>query len=343
MISALLSLKNHARARSYRTALALTSALLICSAGCDKPADTPAAPTPQSGAPAYEKIEAAGDKSAAKAEEDGDGQEKAEGPAIAGLAEATDSQQMLLLEAKKAFLTDDLTRAEALFETLVKSKPISGPQVSAVIALAQIYNETERPDKAVKLYDDLSDEVSALPEIQLVIARAYADLNEFERAIRAYRKLLKTQPDYVFAQLELGKIYAVTGNNDEAAKAFYAYEQQIYKLSARLESSKSTPEERLEVLSIFSLVSDERASAATQKALRAESPDVRRQAATVLGQMGAVEAIPALEGLTMNDPSPLVRMSAQQALKEIKELGLDPADATSGPTVVDDKNELPIK
>lgn len=342
MIAALFSLQKYTRARSLQTALALMCALLICAAGCDKSAEHHDAPTAQKEASEPAKTESASESE--KADKSGEqGQDEADegGAAIAGLAEATDSQQMLLLEAKKAFLTDELGRAEALFDTLVKSKPISGPQVSAVIALAQIYNETERPNEAVKLYDDLSDKVSALPEIQLVIARAYADLNEHERAIKAYKKLLEAQPDYVFAQLEIGQIYAQAGQNDEAAQAFYAYEQQIYKLAARLESSKSSPEERLEVISIFSLVSDERANAAMVKALGAESADVRRQAATVLGQMGAVEATEALEGLTMNDPSPLVRMSAQQALKEIKELGLDPADATRGSTVVDDKSKLP--
>src|SRR5690554_2921491 len=270
MIAARFSPKKHARTPRIYLSAALLSALLICAAGCD-----PSGPPKASKAGSEATTPQAAPTSPVQPDPPAQADAPQSGPAVPGLAEATDSQQMLLLEAKKAFLTDDLSRAEALFETLVKSKPISGPQISAVIALAQIYNETERPDKAVKLYDDLSDEVSALPEIQLVIARAYADLNEFERAIRAYKKLLKTQPDYVFAQLELGKIYAVTGKNDDAAKAFYAYEQQIYKLSARLESAKSTPEERLEVLSIFSLVSDERASAATQKALRAESPDVR--------------------------------------------------------------------
>lgn len=315
---------------------ALLSVLLLGAPGCDK-TSAPEAPEAASQAPAPDAAPARPDQAQAPDQAEA----PPAGPAIAGLAEATDTQQMLLLEAKKAFLTDDLGRAEALFDTLVKSKPVSGPQVSAVIALAQIYNETGRPDEAVKLYDELSEEVSALPEIQLVIARAYAELSAFERAIGAYQKLLATQPDFVFAQLELGKLYAQTGQNDASAKAFYAYEQQIYKLAAQLESPDASPAERLHVLSIFSLVSDERASAATLKALRAESAEVRSQAATVLGQMGAPEAITELERLSGHDPSPLVRMSAQQALKEIRALGLEPSDAPPGPTVVDDKSKLP--
>jgi|GEM_PF-3481458 len=336
MIAARFSPKKHARTPRIYLSAALLSALLICAAGCD-----PSGPPKASKAGSEATTPEAAPTKTVQPDPPAQADAPQSGPAVPGLAEATDTQQMLLLEAKKAFLTDDIGRAEALFDTLVKSKPVSGPQVSAVIALAQIYNETGRPDEAVKLYDELSEEVSALPEIQLVIARAYADLGANERAIGAYQKLLATQPDFVFAQLELGKLYAQTGQNDAAAKAFYAYEQQIYKLATQLESPGASPEERLHVLSIFSLVSDERASAATLKALRAESAEVRTQAATVLGQMGAPEAIPELERLSGHDPSPLVRMSAQQALKEIKALGIEPTGAPPGPTVVDDKSKLP--
>lgn len=349
MIAAVLSLSNTLRTRPFRAGLALMGMLLVGTPACDKPADnTNTAEAQKTASKSAESVPEASSESSPQspsndAGEPGAPEDPQQGADIPGLAEATDSQQMLLLEAKKAFLTDDLTRAEALFKTLVQSKPVSGPQVSAVMALAQIYIETGRPTEAVKLYDDLSDKVSAMPEIQLVVARAYADLNQHERAIKAYKKLLETKPDYVFAQLEIGKLYAKAGQKDEAGKAFYAYEQKIYKLAARLESAKSSPEERLDVLSVFSLVSDDRATVATVKALGADSAQVRKQAAVVLGQTGAVEASEALQKLTINDPNPTVRMAAQQALKEIKELGLAPGGGSIGPKTVDDKSELPAE
>src|SRR5690554_5761113 len=229
MIAARFSPKKHARTPRIYLSAALLSALLICAAGCD-----PSGPPKASKAGSEATTPEAAPTKTVQPDPPAQADAPQSGPAVPGLAEATDTQQMLLLEAKKAFLTDDIGRGGALFDTLVKSKPVSGAQVSAVIALAQIYNETGRPDEAVRLYDELSEEVSGLPETQLAIARAYTDLAPNERAISAYQKPPATQPDPLLTQPELGNLHAQTGQNDAAAHAIYAYQQQIYKMATQL-------------------------------------------------------------------------------------------------------------
>lgn len=277
-------------------------------------------------------------------EDEDEAQDSAEeSSAVPGLGEGSEHQQGLLLEAKKAFLSDDITRAEALFETLADSEPTSGPQVSAVIALAQIYIDTDRADEALSRYQKLDESVGELPEIQLIIARALAEIGESSRAISAYQKLLEIQPDFVFAHLELGKLYAAAGREDDAAKSFYEYEQKIYKLAELLEAPDTPPAEQIRVLNIFSLVSDDRASEATIHALTFDQPRVREQAAIVLGQTGAVEAIPALKKMEIEDPDPTARIAARGAIKALEDLDLEGEDTPLGPTIVDDQDALPLK
>ncbi len=259
-----------------------------------------------------------------------------------GLGEGTEVQRRLMANAKKAFLTEDIERAEELFSALVKTEPVSGPQVSGAIALAQIYNETDRPQKAIELYDRLAERVDDLPEVQLVIARAFAQQGESTRAIGAYKKLLEIQPDYVFALLELGKLYSEAGREEEATKAFYKYEKKIYALAKKLEDPETKPAERVHILDVFSLVSDDRASEAVVKAIGAKEPMVRQKAAVVLGETGAGEAKKVLEHASINDPHLGVRMAAKDALKRLEKMGTESGEHI-GPSFVKDQKEQPEK
>jgi tetratricopeptide (TPR) repeat protein len=258
------------------------------------------------------------------------------------LGEGSDKQRELMARAKKAFLTEQIGRAEALFEELAGTEPVSGPQVSGVIALAQIYNETDRANEAIALYDSLADRVDEVAEIQLVIARAYDDLGESTRAINAYKRLLDIQPDYVFAWLELGKLYSGAGREEEATKALYTYEKRVYSLAKKLESADTKPAERIHILDVFSLVSDDRATEATVKALGADVPQIRQKAATTLGESGSAEAKKVLEYASINDPHLGVRMAAKDALKRLEKAG--PADdGRLGPSFVDDEKQIPVE
>lgn len=326
----------HKRAAATILTLGLTAGGALLLPACEK---TPP-PAPTTGARGEPTVAPAENPAQANAADETDEADE-KGTNIPGLAEGTDAQYVLLVEAKKAFLTDDISRAEALFKTLANTEPTSGPQVSATIALAQIYNESGRSAEALKLYETLSEEVGELPEIQLVIARALAQQGEFEQAERTYHALLKAQPDYAFAQLELGQMYADQGRTEDAAQALYQYEQQIYRLSAVLESADTPDAERLRVLNIFSLVSDDRATQATVAALKAPSAAVRAQAAVVLGQTGAVEAIDVLKRMAAEEPDIKARMAAKGALKELDAMREAGDAASKGPVFVRDKAELP--
>jgi tetratricopeptide (TPR) repeat protein len=247
-----------------------------------------------------------------------------------------------MARAKTAFLSEQMQQAEVLFGELAKTEPISGPQISGVIALAQIYNETDRAEKAIALFDSLAGRVDDIAEVQLVIARAYADQNESTKAIKAYKKLLEIQPDYVFAWLELGKLYSGAGREEEATKALYTYEKRVYGLAKKLESSETAPAERIHILDIFSLVSDDRATEATVKVLGSKIPQIRQKAVTVLGETGASEAKEVLEHAAINDPHMGVRMAAKDALERLEKIGA-PADHQIGPAFVDEEKEIPTE
>ncbi len=263
------------------------------------------------------------------------------------LGEGSRAQQELMTRAKKAFLNNDVQRAEELFSELAETRPISGPQVSGVIALAQIYNESERPEKALELYEGLEEHVEDVPEVQLVIARALAEQGETERAIEVYEKVLEIQPDFVFAHVELAELHGELGDQEKASKALYRYETRVYKMAETLESPKTSAADRINILDVFSLVNDDRAIAAVVEVLSADEPAVRQKAATVLGEIGAPEAKEPLRLLIAREEHPGVRTAAQEAVDEIDALGAPDADgkgdgeAQIGPKVVDDKDELP--
>ncbi len=328
--------------RKIRYVIAPAAACLVLLApGCKKSGKAPASgPAKTASAAKADKSAKVAEKAAKAAKQADASKEKTKKK---GLGPGTDAQRSLLARAKKAFLTDKTDQAEVLFEKLSHTGPLSGPQVSGIIALAQIYNESDRSQKALALYDGLADKVDGIPEVQLVIARAYARQGESTRAIAAYKKLLKVQPDYVFAWTELGKLYAGAGRKDDASKAFYKYEQRVYSLAKKLESSDTPAADRLHILDVFSLVSDDRATQATVKALGAKSPDVREKAAVVLGETGAVEARKQLKDLSISDPNPAVRIAAKGAVKSLDKLGVKTPDGPIGPKVVKDKKDLPVK
>ena len=252
----------------------------------------------------------------------------------------TEEQLALMARAKSAFLSGRTEEAERLFKELSETGPITGPRVSAYIALGQIYNESGRSDKAVKLYEGLARKVEDVPEVQIVVARSLAKQGETTKAIRAYRELLSKQPDYIFALIELAELYDKAGRDEKSAKTLYKYEQKIYAMSEQLGQEKTPVEQKLHVLDVFSMVSDDKAIDASVAALQDPSPAVRARAAVVLEQMGAAEAVDILKKVADKDPNQRVRLSAKTAARSLSEGG-DAPDKQIGPKFVKDKKELP--
>lgn len=263
--------------------------------------------------------------------DDGDdrGEEEASGDKLDGaddLGEGTQEQKNLLAEAKQAFLTNETDKAEEAFKKLVDTEPVSGPQVSGVIALAQLYIESGRADKAMELYEDLPDKAAQLAELQLVVARSLGEQGKYEEAIEMYERLLENKPDFIFALVELGNAYAEAGDEDRGAKALARYEKRVQQFSETLESEETGEEKRLYLLDVFSLLNDARANQAVAEALDNGSPPVRAKAARVLAQTGAVETREDLEKAAEEDPEREVQTAAEQALEELERIN----EATGG-------------
>lgn len=256
------------------------------------------------------------------------------------LGPGTPEQETLLIQAKTAFLADDFEVAEGFFRHLANSEPISGPTVTAALALGQIYIDTDRKDEALTLYKSLAERVPDIAEVQLVVARAYAGTGETTAAIRAFQKTLELQPNFVFVHTELGNLYVKAGRNDDAGAAFLKYEQRIYAMAKALENPETPDEQRLQIVENFGLITDDRATQAIVTALTDAHPQIRLSAAATLGELNVTAALERLEQMAIEDPDMQVRMTARASANALKNAPPDP-EATLAPIRVDSPDQLP--
>ncbi len=290
----------------------------------DRPKDTPH----------FEDSKTAGEEKTAN------GNANAADPISDGLGEGTPEQQTMLIQAKTAFLTNDYETAEGFFRHLANSEPISGPTVTAMLALGQIYTESDRKDEALSLYKSLVEDVPNVAEVQLVVARAYATVGESTAAMRAFEKTLELQPDFVFVHAELGNLFLQAGRNDDAAAAFLKYEQRIYAMAKALETPETPDAERLQIVENFGLITDDRATEATVVALADKHPQVRLVAAANLGDLNVTAALGILEKMAVEDPDMQVRMTARASVNQLKNAPQDPS-STLAPKRVESAEALP--
>lgn len=248
----------------------------------------------------------------------------------------TEAQQELLVRAKALFLGNRLTAAAPLFEELAKSEPLSGPVVSATIALGDIYAQEGKNEQALALYESLLKRDVQVAEVFLVVARAYQRLDKPKEAIYAYEQALRLQPYYIFIHAELGAIYAGQGQNEDSAKAYLAYEARVYELAKQLEDPKSTtPSQRLDISDTFSYLEDDRVTQALLKAAKSDPETlVRVRAVRALGENKAVAALPELKALYTQEKDHEVSKALGESIKVLE--GIKPApDDAAAPTVVE--------
>ncbi len=308
--------------RTLQTGLQITwmaaLAIGLSVIGCDREEDSPTVTV--AGAPTETAAETSTDE-----DPDAPGQPSAtEDPSAqhsADLPEGTEEQDTRFMQARTAFLTDDYERAEALFEELAFDEPVTGQTVSAAIALGQIYVETDRQQEAAELFTDLQDHVADLPEVLLVLARTYAELDKPGLALQAYDRAYEQQADYIFILPEMAKILIQQDQQDRAADLLDRYEERLQRFVTKLEDPDNTPEEkRIYLVDIVGLLHDERAHQALQVALDDPSEPVRVEAATALGEMGVFEAESALRQTATDDESEAVRLAARQAIQSLRQL-----------------------
>jgi HEAT repeat protein len=92
-----------------------------------------------------------------------------------------------------------------------------------------------------------------------------------------------------------------------------------------------SPQMRLHIVDVFSMVDDERAARALLEALDDPAPPVRRAAAMTLGQLQVAEAREPLAALERDDPSYQVRMAARTALQNLEGVESPPKPAPPAP------------
>lgn len=238
---------------------------------------------------------------------------------IADLPPGTADQSSKLLEGRKAFLNDRYEEAADVFEQLAFDEPITADTISAAVALGQIHIETGRPEEALELFDRLEDHVREVPEVLLVLARTYEQLDEPRRAVNAYERAFEAKPDYIFILPEMAEILVREGKKERAGEVLVDYEAYVVELSEHLEDpDETTVEERVYIADVFALLSDERAHEALEQALDDPSERVRTQAAIALGEGAAFDARDVLEEVATEDESESVRQAARQALETLR-------------------------
>ncbi len=243
----------------------------------------------------------------------------------ADLPPGTEEQKKLLAKAKTSFLKDDFEAAEPIFEKVTETGPLTGTQASAYIALGQIYVEQGEPAKAIDLLELVPEGGKEVVELRLVLARAYADAEQFREAVDEYEALLELQPNYLFAYPPLGSIYVKRGEKKEAAKLYRRYENRLHEMSTAVEHpDQSKAVERLNILDIFASSNDERVVKAVTAALEDPKLRVRAKAAKTAAAIKAVGAQSKLEEMAKGDDSEYVRKQAKRAAAKLAEVERPP-------------------
>lgn len=299
--------------------------VLLLTAGCDKPAEE--AP-PQTSVQNQTAAQTAGQTTVQIAVQTGKNTQ--------GLGVGTPEQVELLMTAKADFLADNWDAAQVVFEKLATTGPISGPQVTAMIALAEIYKSKNETAKASALYMDLLARAPDIAEVQFIAGRSLAENGETTKGIAAYEKAIALDSNYLQAFVELGGLYVKAGRTEDANKTFLLYEQRIYTMAKVLEDKAADPIYKLEILEVFSFVKDDRANQAIIGALVDPVPEVRERAVTLTEEFFLGEAVETIRRLSIEDPDTRVRIAARGAIDRLEGASKDGAR----PTFVKSEGEL---
>lgn len=259
------------------------------------------------------------------------------------LGPGTRAQQQLLVRAKSRFLNHDIAGAEPLFEELAGSSPISSPQVSAALALGSIYESSERSDEALALYRSLLDRVGPIPEVNLMVGRAFAAQGSTKEALSAFERVLEVQPLYIFLWVEIGQLHASSGDKEKGAEALLNYERKLYTMADQVRAPDQIKvEDRLQIIEVFSFIEDDKVTMTLIEVL-AKDPesDVRAAAARAIGETMAVSARPALQERQKVEQSDLVQRAIRDALAQLAGIAEPGVGDVASPTFVNDESELP--
>jgi tetratricopeptide (TPR) repeat protein len=132
-----------------------------------------------------------------------------------------------LEEANKLFKQGQFERALERVETHLKSSP---RDARGRFLKGLIYAEQRKPDDAIKVFTELTQEYPELPEPYNNLAVLYASQGQYDKARTALEMAIRTHPSYATAHENLGDIYA------KMASQAYDKALQLDKANAPLQT-----------------------------------------------------------------------------------------------------------
>jgi tetratricopeptide (TPR) repeat protein len=316
----------------YSVFLRFSVSFIIVLGACKSPAVSPQEESPGKAAtkPTAEETENPKGETAPATLAQGSARDARPPAGEASLPAGTDEQLQIMIQAKSAFLSDDWQQARVLFQRLIDTGPVSGPQVTAYIALGKILRDDDDLLGARRLYERLLGLAPQIPEVHYVVGRTLAEQGETQEAIKALERTLKMRPDFIQIHLELGQIYLQIGQEAEGQKSLYRYEQEVYALAKELGASKTSSSRKLQILDVFSYLSDDRVNQAVLTRLGDAQPEVREAAVALIDDFGLDAGLHRLEALSAGDPDTRVRFAAKAAIESLRS---SPNRASAAPTV----------
>jgi tetratricopeptide (TPR) repeat protein len=175
-------------------------------------------------------------------------------PAVAQNAAQNDELQ----EANQLFKQGQLDRAMERVDTYLKSKPkdARGRFLKGIILAEQ-----NKPNDAIKVFTDLTQEFPELPEPYNNLAVLYASQGQYDKARSALEMAIRTHPSYATAHENLGDIYAKMAS-------------QAYDKALQLDKGNTTAQTKLNLIKdLFSAGGGPRPAGKTAAA-KPENPKV---------------------------------------------------------------------
>ena len=137
------------------------------------------------------------------------------------------AQVSAIEEANKLFKQGQLERALERVESHLKSNP---RDARGRFLKGLIYAEQRKPDDAIKVFTELTQEYPELPEPYNNLAVLYASQGQYDKARSALEMAIRTHPSYATAHENLGDIYA------KMASQAYDKALQLDKANAPLQT-----------------------------------------------------------------------------------------------------------
>lgn len=217
---------------------------------------------------------------------------KAPGPSDP-LPEGTDAQNQRFELGQQALGAGDEPGALGHFLAATEG-PVTGTQVSASLAAADLLSRRGRAAEARALYESLLARAGQLAEVQFTAGRFFAGQEEADRAVMAFRTAIRLQPDFLPTYPLLGALLVQTGLKEDAAGLLLEYERRLVQRLRQVESPKSPEAERLATIDLLAVLLDERSEEVLRRLLLDPSPAIRMAAAGAVADQDEPEALVAL-------------------------------------------------